>query len=170
MALWEHQLLCPVAIMKCLVASLLLLALPAAAQLFVPNEQRFTLTPSISADVTSYVFYVGTNAGVYYRRVAFTNLTWAQATNELTIGLAKTNLFPGVTNYVTATAAKLHGTNFVESIPAVEINFVPPLPPVLRIEVLESSSINGPWRSVTNFALPTPVNRPEQYFAARLRL
>lgn len=150
-----------------------LLGWSAAAQLFVPNEQRFTLTPSISADVTSYVFYLGTNAGVYSRRVAFTNLTWAQATNELTIGLAKTNLFPGVTNYVTATAAKLHGTNFVESTPAVEINFVPPLPPVLKLtaEILQSSEASGPWSLLTNLPpIELVADGHRRFYQARMNV
>lgn len=146
---------------------LIALALPATAQLFVPGEQRFALKPSPSEDVPSYVFYVGTNAGIYYRRIAFTNMTWVQATNELTIGLSKTNLYPGVTNHVTATAKSSDG---IESEPCPEINFFVPAPPVLHIEVLESSSVNGPWRTVTNYSMPVLPTRPEQYFAARLKL
>ncbi len=142
------------------------IAMQASAQIVSPWQQQFAFTPSPDR-TPSYVFYIGTNAGVPLVRVALTNASWESATNELTVGISKTNLFAGVTNYVFATA---RDTNGVESVPSNEINFVPPRPPVLRIEVLESSSINGPWRSVTNFALPTPVNRPEQYFAARLRL
>lgn len=128
---------------------LIALALPATAQLFVPGEQRFAFMPSPSL-VTRYVFYTGTNSGSYQRRIVFTNLTWVTATNELTIGLAKTNLVGGVTNFVTATAMDLNG---VESEPCPEINFVPPRPPgTIRLSttVMRSDNPLGPWTVVTN--------------------
>lgn len=131
---------------------LIALALPATAQLFVPGEQRLAFKPSPDQPAI-YVFYFGTNSGEYQFRVAFTNWEWIAATNELMVGASKTNLVAGVTNYVTATAAAIQGTNFVEGPPAVEINYVPPRPPgMIRLSttIMRSDNPLGPWTDVTN--------------------
>lgn len=52
-----------------------------------------------------------------------------------------------------ATTAAIQGTNLVEGPPAVEINYVPPLPPgTIRLSttVMRSDNPLGPWTVVTN--------------------
>lgn len=139
------------------VAALLLIALTAAlaqtsAQSFTPGEQRLAFKPSPDQPAI-YVFYFGTNSGEYQFRVAFTNVDWVTATNELLVGVNKTNLVGGVTNFITATSAVIQGTNFVEGPPAVEINYVPPRPPgMIRLSttIMRSDNPLGPWTDVTN--------------------
>lgn len=146
--------------------------LPASAQtnaLIVPSpsQQHFAFMPSPNK-TPSYVFYIGTNAGTYLNRVALTNATWTAATNELTVGIAKTNLFAGLTNYVTATAMDANG---VESIPCNEINFVPPRPPGtlrLSVELLRSTEPDGPWETLTSLPpVEVAALAPRQFFRTR---
>ena len=141
--------------MKNLIALIVwLIALPSVigAESWKPSEQRLAFKPSPDQPAI-YVFYFGTNSGEYQFRVAFTNWEWIAATNELMVGVSKTNLVGGVTNFITATAAVIQGTNFVEGPPAVEINYVPPRPPgMIRLSttIMRSDNPLGPWTDVTN--------------------
>lgn len=156
--------------MKTLRLSLLLTlasALVAPAAINNPAVQTFALAPSPDR-TASYVFYIGTNANVPLVRIALTNASWASATGDLLIGIAKTNLFPGVTNFISATAMDANG---VESLPCPEINYVPPRPPGLRLSatILESASPDGPWNEFTNLPpVEVAAADPQRYYRGKL--
>lgn len=150
----------------------LALAMQASAQIASPWQQQIGFTPSPDLPAV-YVFYCGTNSGEYQHRIAFTNTAWAIATNELQVGVWKTNFIGGVTNYITATSAVIQGTNLVEGLPAVEINFVPPRPPVLKLtaEILQSSEASGPWSLFTNLPpIELVADGHRRFYQARMKV
>lgn len=147
----------------------LALAMQASAQIANPWQQQFALTPSPN-QTPSYVFYIGTNAGSPLVRVALTNASWTTATNDIIAGIYKTNLFPGLTNYVTATAMD---TNGIESVPSNEIHFVPPRSPTLKLtaEILQSSEASGPWSLFTNLPpIELVADGHRRFYQARMKV
>lgn len=153
-----------------LVLPIMFLASLALAASFKPSEQSFGFQPSQDQPAI-YVFYFGTNSGEYQYRVALTNLSWATATNELAVGISKTNLVGGVTNFVTATAATIQGTNLVEGLPSNEINFVPPRPPTVKLStaILQATDPKGPWTVMTNLVtIELAADAERRFYKARM--
>lgn len=73
----------------------------------------------------------------------------------------------------TATAAAIQGTNVVEGPPAVEINFVPPRPPTLKLStaILQSTNPEGPWTVMTNLVtIELAADSERRFYQARMNL
>lgn len=140
---------------KTLIILLLSQGLAAAAL----GPPRIAWNPNVEPDVTSYVLYIGTNAGSY-----LTNVTIGAPLTSIPSKLLP--LFGGQTNFMVVTAVNSIG---MESGPSNEIGVpVPKSPNALRLALESAPTPTGPWAETGDSLLAQMDTTTTRFYRARL--